>query len=70
MDDTVVAYILMALGLAEMFFGIFLRQKGVNLDESAPPKKKHGIVKVGTLIAISGALLAFLGLAVKQYGLP
>lgn len=70
MDDEVVAYFLMALGVAEMFFGIFLRQKGVNMADDASPRKKHGMVKAGTFVAISGGVLAFIGLAVLRFGLP
>ncbi|MDX2219852.1 MAG: hypothetical protein SF172_12590 [Burkholderiales bacterium] len=70
MDDDVVAYLLMALGVAEMFFGIFLRQKGVNMGDDVPPRKKHGTVMTGTFVAVSGGVLAFIGLAVLRYGLP
>ena len=70
MDDPIVAYILMALGVAEMFAGIFLRQKGVNMGDDVLPRKKHRLVMVGTLVAVSGAVLAFIGVAVQQFGLP
>lgn len=70
MDEEVVAYCLMVLGISELFFGIFLRQKGVNINDDAPARKKHGLVKAGTFVALSGGLLAFIGVAVKQFGLP
>ena len=70
MDDQVVAYFLMALGVAEMFFGIFLRQKGLDMGDDVPPRKKYGMVKAGTFVAISGGVLAFIGIAVQQFGLP
>ena len=68
MDEQVVAYLLIGMGVAEMFFGIFLRQKGVNMGDDVPPRKKYGTVKAGTFVAISGGVLAFIGLAVLRFG--
>lgn len=70
MDEQVVAYILIGMGIAEMFFGICLRQKGVNMSDDAPARKKYGLVKSGTFVAISGGVLAFIGLAVLRFGFP
>lgn len=70
MDDHVVAYILMALGVAEMIGGFFVRQRGMNMGDDVLPRKKHGTVMVGTLVALSGGVLALIGVAVRQFGLP
>jgi hypothetical protein len=64
----------MALGLGETVFGIVLRERGVKLEpqtgDEPTARKKRGLIKSGTFVACSGAVLVLFGIAVQKYGLP
>jgi hypothetical protein len=68
METDIPAWAVMALGVGEMFLGIILRQKGLNMTEAKSPRKKYALVRAGTFVAISGAGLAFLGVGMRQFG--
>ena len=71
MDTVVLSWFLMALGVGEMCFGIVLRQRGINLAENeSTERRKRALIKAGTFVAISGGVLAFIGVAVQKFGLP
>ena len=69
-DIQVVAWLLMALGVAELFGGIFLRQKGVSLEpgpnDAAGKRRKAGLIKSGMFVAVSGAIMVLVGIVLPR----